>query len=80
MKIIRTKSELKKAVSVLKRTYFNITDEKGCLIYKALNNVYTNEDLDTLFSYMHTYQKTKDESVKRACLDCIKFEYIDLYK
>lgn len=80
MKIIRTKSELKKAVAVLKRTYYNSTDEKGSLIYNALNNVYTNEDLDTLFSYLDTYQKSKDASIKKACLECIKFEYVDLYK
>lgn len=80
MKIIRTKSELKKAVAVLKRTYFNVNTEIGILFYKALNNVNTNEDLDTLFSYKETYQKSKDESVKRACLECIEFEYIDLYK
>jgi len=80
MIIIRTQSELKKAVAVLKRTYFNMDTEICILFYKALNGVKTNEDLDMLFSYKDTYQKTKEESVRRACLDCIQFEYIDLNK
>jgi len=78
MKITRTKSELKKAVAVLKRTYFNSKSEIGTLIYVALNNVKTNEDLDILFTYNDTYQKTKESSVKKSCLECIQLEFIDL--
>jgi len=80
MKTQRTKEELKKAVAVLKRTYFGSTDEIGMLMYKALNNVHSNNDLDVLFNYKYTMQKTEDATVIKSCMECIQFEFIDLYK
>jgi hypothetical protein len=80
MQTQRTPEELKKAVAVLKRTYSSHTNELGILIYQALKNVRSNNDLDVLFNYKYTMQKTEDASVVKYCMECIQFEFIDLYK
>ena len=84
MKTTRTKEELKKVVAVLKRgaaraNRFNYT-EMGAIVYQALSNVKTNSDLETLMSYKRTYWNTEEASVKIACIECVQFEFIDLYK
>ena len=84
MKTQRTKEQLKKAVAVLKRgearaNRFHYT-EIGAIVYQALAGVKTNSDLENLMAYKNTYVRTQEESVKKACIDCIQFEFIDSYK
>jgi hypothetical protein len=84
MKTQRTPEELKKAIAVLKRGEARANrchyTELGAVVYQALSNVKTNSDLEKLMAYKNTYVGTQEVSVKKACIDCIQFEFIDLYK
>jgi hypothetical protein len=84
MQTQRTPEELKKAVAVLKRGEARSNrchyTEIGAIVYQALSGVKTNSDLRTLMAYKNTYVRTEEESVKKSCIECIQFEFIDLYK
>ncbi len=81
MNTTRTTEQLKKAIAVLKRgearaNRFYYT-EIGDVVYQALSYVKTNYDLEKLMAYKNTYVRANEDSIKKAIIDCIQFEFIE---